>query len=437
MKLKNFIFAALAAAFVLAGCEPEQNPEGGKINKPATTINKVTVGGTFNVLGTVAASGNDAFVISDATGVMFVYMKGHDAVVGEQVLVEGQVTQEYGNNAPQMSPTKITKTGKTFTPSYNPKAVDADDVVAYLASGKCACEDIEIRGVVTFSEGKYINLVIKGCDSQGSIKYKSLESLADFEGKSVVVKGFLQTTYNYLGVLPYSVELDPDAKPFIASLSESALQFAPEGESKVVEVGVSVDEGWTMTAEVDADGFGVVVEGKNVTVTAPASTGRVQTVMTITLKNGDSVLDQKEVLISQAAPLPSGSVVIEKVVKDLGYANAQSVDGQAIVLDDCITLTFNKAKSGTAPAYYDSGEAIRMYQNGATLLVKAAEGKSIFSIELTFADNHYYLAPDKGELSEEGPFRVWSGDASEVLFTSTGTDKSHRAYISKIKVSYK
>ena len=108
-----------------------------------------------------------------------------------------------------------------------------------------------------------------------------------------------------------------------------------------------------------------------------------------------------------------------------------------IKVDDNITLLFSKGTAATPTAYYDSGSAIRMYQGGAVLDVTAKNSKVITSIELTFADNHYYLKADGGELSAEASVRTWTGEASAVKFTSTGTDKNHRAYISAIKVIYK
>ena len=133
--------------------------------------------------------------------------------------------------------------------------------------------------------------------------------------------------------------------------------------------------------------------------------------------------------------VPEGSVVASVVFANLGYTNGQSVEGKSIAVDDNVTLVFKQAASGNAPAYYDSGAAIRMYQNGATLDV-TANGKTITSIEFTFASNHYYIGADSGELSAEGAVRTWTGSATDVKFTSTGTDKNHRAYVQSIKVTY-
>ena len=134
---------------------------------------------------------------------------------------------------------------------------------------------------------------------------------------------------------------------------------------------------------------------------------------------------------------PSGDATVAKLVMNtLGLANAANVDGKEIKVDDNITLVFKKAASGTAPAYYDVSNGIRMYQNGATLDVTAASGKTITSIKFTFDYKQWYIAPDSGSLSAEGDVRTWTGSANAVKFTSTGTDKNHRAYVKEIEVTY-
>lgn len=127
------------------------------------------------------------------------------------------------------------------------------------------------------------------------------------------------------------------------------------------------------------------------------------------------------------------ATTVEAVMADLGFANAALVE--SITLDENVTITFEKGGAGTAPTYYDSGSAVRLYQNGAIMTVDA-NSRTISSIEITFANNMYYLAADSGEFSEEAAVRTWTGSASSVKFTSTGTDKNTRAYVSAIKVTY-
>ena len=126
-------------------------------------------------------------------------------------------------------------------------------------------------------------------------------------------------------------------------------------------------------------------------------------------------------------------VTVESIMKNLGFANAAAV--KTVKMDDNVTVTFAQGKASNAPAYYTSGEAVRLYQNGATMTV-SANGKTIKSIKITFAQNHYYIAADSGEFSEEAAVRTWTGSETEVKFTTTGTDKNHRAYVSKIEVTY-
>ena len=126
-------------------------------------------------------------------------------------------------------------------------------------------------------------------------------------------------------------------------------------------------------------------------------------------------------------------VTTKVVMKDLGYANSTKVTD--VEVDDNVTLSFAKGNASTDPAYYSSSNAVRLYQNGATLKVNA-NGKTIKSIKITFAENQWYIAPDSGEFTAEGTERTWTGAAESVLFTTTGTDKNHRAYVSAIEVTY-
>jgi hypothetical protein len=142
-----------------------------------------------------------------------------------------------------------------------------------------------------------------------------------------------------------------------------------------------------------------------------------------------SLVDAKFYIVAHAS-----EVTVQKSMSEFGFANAAVVK-TALQLDENVTVTFAQGKASTAPTYYTSGTAVRLYQNGATMLVDAG-AKKIKSIEITFASNHYYMAPDSGEFSKEAAVRTWTGSASKVKFTTTGTDKDHRAYVSKIKVTY-
>lgn len=215
------------------------------------------------------------------------------------------------------------------------------------------------------------------------------------------------------------------------SFDKTAVSFGAAGGEQQVNVTVcNVNEAIQVSS--NNTHFTVAEAQGVITITAAenTSTESVNGVVTVTC----GALKQEITLTQAGASVGGGTeVVAEKTMVSFGWANQTSV--KEAKLDDNVTVTFAQGKAGTAPAYYDSGSAVRLYQNGATMTVSAG-GKTIKAIEITFADNHYYIAPDCGEFSAEGATRTWTGDATEVLFTTTGTDKNHRAYIAAIKVTY-
>ena len=123
----------------------------------------------------------------------------------------------------------------------------------------------------------------------------------------------------------------------------------------------------------------------------------------------------------------------------LSANNSTVINGKTANLDNYISVTPAKGNAGTAPTYYTSGTAIRLYQNGAILTVKAAAGAEMKTIVLTAASGG------------QGPIAVTGGTASvtggkytitvnpgvsEVVIKTTGTSSSTRLYLSNISVTY-
>ena len=120
--------------------------------------------------------------------------------------------------------------------------------------------------------------------------------------------------------------------------------------------------------------------------------------------------------------------------------NTGIIANMDIALNDDITIVCAKASASTDPCIYT--ESIRLYQNGATLTVKAAEGCTMTTIVI-------HLASKSGG---QGPITVTGGTASdlidsaytitveagvsEVVITTAGTDKNNRLYVDNITVNY-
>ena len=89
------------------------------------------------------------------------------------------------------------------------------------------------------------------------------------------------------------------------------------------------------------------------------------------------------------------------------------------VQDSLITITFDKGSASTAPKYYPSGEAVRVYGGGS--MTVAAE--NITRIDLTFGtgDQSNEITTNVGTYTAP----TWTGKADEVVF-SVGSNSGHR-----------
>ena len=114
-------------------------------------------------------------------------------------------------------------------------------------------------------------------------------------------------------------------------------------------------------------------------------------------------------------------------------SNGGSVDGKTIELDEYVTVKFDKAGAGTAPAYYS--ESIRLYQNGGTLTITATDAV-IKNVSITAGSSSYNGNNGKvsaGSLSIDDT-AVTISDVGEdsVVFTTAGT----RLYVKSLTVTY-
>jgi hypothetical protein len=226
------------------------------------------------------------------------------------------------------------------------------------------------------------------------------------------------------------VELLPGTLAFW-SFSKDAVMFGSAAAEEVITVDAYNLSG-DVTVSSDNAQFSAKYADGALTISAKENTTPDVINGNITVAAGSLVqvitVAQNGVSVGGGTEVSASAVMAEQ-----GWANAATV--KEVSLDDNVVVKFAQGKASNPPAYYTSGEAVRLYQNGATMTV-SANGKTIKSMEIKFAQSHYYMAPNCGEFSAEGDTRVWTGEATEVVFTTTGTDKNHRAYISEIKVTY-
>lgn len=139
------------------------------------------------------------------------------------------------------------------------------------------------------------------------------------------------------------------------------------------------------------------------------------------------------VLLGMALPMMTmGQTRTEATITfaDLGFENAEEVDGVPLSIDNNITVVFNKANGNTTPKYYNTGAAIRAYA-GNTIVLTAGTGM-ITGITFTqgSGDGSNTVSVDVGTVE----YPTWVGSSGEVTFTIDGTSGHRR--VAGITVTY-
>ena len=281
----------------MSGTTPEPDPD-------VTPIGEITTEGTYKTEGTVVARGRQAYIIADNTGAMMVYHNGNERSVGEKISISGEVTLYNAQSTPQFSASaevEVLSTGNSW--SYNPAQKDGAAMDALL-SGTPVCTEIAFQGNLAIS-GNYVNVTIPGASTAvGSIKYIDNSTVAAYDGRDVLVKGYFVGTSSsrYVNVLPYSVEeTNPSTDPDM-TVDPASLSFTAEGGEKTVTVTTRNADGCTIEASADNAKFSVSVSGTTVTVAAGENTSEsaINATLTVKLMKSGSAVVTRTVALTQS-----------------------------------------------------------------------------------------------------------------------------------------
>ena len=281
----------------MSGTTPEPDPD-------VTPIGEITTEGTYKTEGTVVARGKMAYIIADNTGAIMVYHKDNERSVGEKISISGEVTLYNAQSTPQFSASaevEVLSTGNSW--SYNPAQKDGAAMDALL-SGTPVCTEIEFEGNLVV-DGNYVNVTIPGASTAiGSIKYIDNSTVAAYDGRDVLVKGyFVGTSSNkYVNVLPYSVEeTNPSTDPEM-TVDPASLSFPAAGGEKSVTVTTRNADGCTIEASADNAKFSVSVSGTTVTVAAGENTSEsaINATLTVKLMKSGSAVVTRTVALTQS-----------------------------------------------------------------------------------------------------------------------------------------
>ena len=282
----------------MSGTTPEPDPD-------VTPIGEITAAGTYKTEGTVVARGKMAYIIADNTGAMMVYHKDNERTVGEKISISGEVTI-YNNaqSTPQFSASatvEVLSSDNKWT--YNPTKMDGAAMDALLSASP-VCKEIEFEGNLVV-DGNYVNVTIPGASTAiGSIKYIDNSTVAAYDGRDVLVKGYFVGTSSgkYVNVLPYSVEeTNPSTDPEM-TVDPASLSFPAAGGEKSVTVTTRNADGCTIEASADNAKFSVSVSGTTVTVAAGENTSEsaINATLTVKLMKSGSAVVTRTVALTQS-----------------------------------------------------------------------------------------------------------------------------------------
>ena len=397
----------------------------------------------------VVATATQGFVMSDATGSAILVYTGSGAsipAIGTVVSVSGKVVTYNGklqfDKTATVTPSSQTVTVNNGTPTEISTYAALDDlknniVVKYVEmKGKLECK-MNSKGYMNYNI--YVEDHNGYDDWKGSVYSPVAEiatKLESWNGAYVIARGYSIYVSGtvYVNIVATDVEIDASHPVLnaenIANVPAAGVQNATHNITVAALDNVTATPDGTIVTAAS-------VSGNVLTYTVAANDGAA--------REGEIVLSAEGVesvtikVAQNAAPSGDAGEEVTATItfNALGLADKEVVDGKTFNVDDNISLVFSQGTAGTATAYYNSSNGIRMYQNGAVLDVTAANGKVITKIEFTFDYNMWYFGCNTGTLSAEAATRTWNGEASAIKFTSTGTDKNHRCYIKEMKVTYR
>ncbi len=265
------------------------------------------------------------------------------------------------------------------------------------------------------------------CSPEGAQQYWE-ESGAQL-GDDIVIKT-IRTSFggSPQGKNALFVELTSPGTRAFWSFSKTATTFSSAGGEQVITVS-AYNLTDSITATSDNAQFSASYADGQLTIVAAQNTTSDAISGNITVTAGAL---QQVITVTQGGVSASGEeVTAEATMLSMGWANA-AVIKDPFKLDDNVSVTVAQNTASTAPTYYANGESLRLYQNGATMTI-TANGKTIKSIEFTFDGSYTHLETTTPTYANG----TWTGEATEVVFsTPKSTEKTYRAYIKSIKVTY-
>ncbi len=322
------------------------------------------------VTGTVAATYQRGFVITDGADYLLVYDGTKCAAKEKDNVKVSGTTSEYGGLIQLASPeVTVVSSGNALTlPS--PKVLDAAAFDAYSSS---KIEYISYEGTLSVS-GNYVNVEVAGATKHtGSLAYiNDSFNAKSFDGAVVKVTGFyvgLASNNKYVNTMV--TDLVPGASDYL-TVSTTSLSAAADATSATFDVKANV--AWTITSDNSAYTVEPASGDKNATVTVKfaANTAETDKVVKLTVSTTADVATKSYtvVLTHKGKNSASGSEITLEIAGNNSWTAAT---------DDTYGKGFEFTKDGVKYAYYKykstsdptapQSDHIRIYKSSVFVIV--------------------------------------------------------------------
>ncbi len=413
--------------------------DGGDTPAEEMTISQVlsAPSGTAAIVsGTVAATYQRGFIITDGTNYLLVYDGTKCAAKEKDNVKVSGTTSEYGGLIQLASPeVTVVSSGNALTlPS--PKVLDAAAFDAYSSS---KIEYISYEGTLSIS-GNYCNVAVVGASKlTGSLTYiNDSFNVKSYDNTVVKVTGFFVgisgSSTKYLNTMV--TELVPGDSDYL-TVSTTAIPVAADATTASFDVKANV--AWTVTSDNSAYTVEPASGNKNATVTVKfaANTAETDKVVKLTVSTtADVATKSYTVTLTHRGKGGSqgGTEIVASVEKD--YL-AKNKSGK---LDDVISYENDTDYAGNTVT------ELRVYK-GQNLTIKAVDGYTITKVEFTCTKDcgvkqgFYTTSPvsvDAGATTTSagsgnvGTITV-SGNTATVKYTAS----ENQMRVTKLAVTYK
>lgn len=322
------------------------------------------------VTGTVAATYQRGFVITDGADYLLVYDGTKCAAKEKDNVKVSGTTSEYGGLIQLASPeVTVISSGNALTlPS--PKVLDAAAFDAYSSS---KIEYISYEGTLSVS-GNYVNVEVAGATKHtGSLAYiNDSFNAKSFDGAVVKVTGFyvgLASNNKYVNTMV--TELVPGDSDYL-TVSTTTLSAAADATTATFDVKANV--AWTITSDNSAYTVEPASGDKNATVTVKfaANTAETDKVVKLTVSTTADVATKSYtvVLTHKGKNSASGSEITLEIAGNNSWTAAT---------DDTYGKGFEFTKDGVKYAYYKykstsdptapQSDHIRIYKSSVFVIV--------------------------------------------------------------------